>query len=375
MADTSQTSLEVKPRQSLRPNNFDVIRLLAALQVVLFHGIEHLGIEGFGQSWICSVLKCFPGVPIFFVISGFLVSASFERRSNVKTYAVNRFLRIYPGLWICFLVSIASVFLLKPEVFRNTSITEFVAWIGAQLTLFQFFNPDFLRDYGIGVLNGSLWTIPVELQFYVAMPIFYYLCSKLAPGKNKIPLVVMLIAIFLFLAINQTLFVGLIHYRAAIWHKLLACSMLPYFWLFLVGVAIQQHFHTIRWLFDGKFLIPWLLLHGAFVWLATELGAPTGSERLFPLLGISLAGITMACAYTLPTMADKILHHNDISYGVYIYHALVINAFVHLGLVGNFGYLMGLFVGTITLAYLSWILVERPCMKLKKKWVKKTPQP
>lgn len=375
MADTSQTSLEVKPRQSLRPNNFDVIRLLAALQVVLFHGIEHLGIEGFGQSWICSVLKCFPGVPIFFVISGFLVSASFERSSNVKTYAVNRFLRIYPGLWVCFLVSIASVFLLKPEVFRNTSITEFVAWIGAQLTLFQFFNPDFLRDYGIGVLNGSLWTIPVELQFYVAMPIFYYLCSKLAPGKNKIPLVVMLVAIFLFLALNQTLYVGLSQHRAALWYKLLKTSMFPHFWLFLVGVLIQQNFHSIRWMFNGKFLLLWLILHGLFVWLAVAIGAPAGSNAPFPLLGISLAGTTMALAYTMPTMADKILHHNDISYGVYIYHALVINAFVHLGLVGNFGYLMGLFVGTITLAYLSWILVERPCMKLKKKWVKKTPQP
>jgi peptidoglycan/LPS O-acetylase OafA/YrhL len=40
----------------------------------------------------------------------------------------------------------------------------------AQLSIVQFYNPDFLRGYGVGVLNGSLWTISVELQFYVMLP-------------------------------------------------------------------------------------------------------------------------------------------------------------------------------------------------------------
>ena len=58
-------------------------------------------------------------------------------------------------------------------------------------------------------------------------------------------------------------------------------------------------------------------------------------------------------AYTLPTVADKILHHNDISYGVYIYHMIVVNAFVHLGLIGNLAHLTALFLSTLILAYLS----------------------
>ena len=369
MANTSQPSLDVKPRQSLRPNNFDVIRLAAALQVVLFHGLEHLGIGQLEESWICQVLKCFPGVPIFFVISGFLVSASYQRSSSLKSYSINRFLRIYPGLWVCFLLSILSVLLLKPEVFQATSIPKFGAWVLAQLTLFQFYNPEFLRDYGVGVLNGSLWTIPVELQFYVALPVFYWCFNRFSKHKNIVPLAGMIIVILLFLAINQTHSVGLAQFRGkAIWHKLLSASMFPHFWLFLVGVLIQQHFQKIRWMFSGKFLIPWLLLHGVFVWLATELNAPTGTNTPFPLLGISLAGTTMAFAYTMPTIADKLLHHNDISYGVYIYHMVLVNALVHLGLVGQLRYLALLFLATIVVAYLSWACVERPCMNLKKKW-------
>src|SRR6478752_5590011 len=84
-------------------NSFDSIRLLAALQVLIGHATYHLGVvhdSGLGQVAL-RVLSAFPGVPIFFMISGFLVTASFERRPNLQDYFVSRFLRIYPALWAC----------------------------------------------------------------------------------------------------------------------------------------------------------------------------------------------------------------------------------------------------------------------------------
>ena len=70
----------------MRPNNFDLIRLLAAIQVVIYHGVEHLKIEGLKDTWLLFILECFPGVPIFFVLSGFLVSASWERSKSLGQY-------------------------------------------------------------------------------------------------------------------------------------------------------------------------------------------------------------------------------------------------------------------------------------------------
>lgn len=56
-----------------------------------------MGITGRGGRFL-AFIDLFPGVPIFFFISGFLISKSFEENSVLKEYALNRILRIYPGL-------------------------------------------------------------------------------------------------------------------------------------------------------------------------------------------------------------------------------------------------------------------------------------
>ncbi|MEZ4905034.1 MAG: acyltransferase family protein [Spirosomataceae bacterium] len=90
-------------------NNFHLVRLLAATQVLLIHARYHLSIS-LNPFWerIIDFLKHFNGVPIFFTVSGFLVLWSFDRRPNQwKNYVLNRALRIFPGLYGCLLVTIA----------------------------------------------------------------------------------------------------------------------------------------------------------------------------------------------------------------------------------------------------------------------------
>src|SRR5689334_19790981 len=86
-----------------KPNNFDLLRILAATQVLVVHSARHLGLAKPPWWWL---LEAFPGVPIFFAISGFLIAASYERSSTLRNYARNRFLRICPGLWCCVLATI-----------------------------------------------------------------------------------------------------------------------------------------------------------------------------------------------------------------------------------------------------------------------------
>ena len=89
-------------------NNFDLLRLLAAAQVIYLHSVFFLDRDERGfLPLVDFVASVFPGVPIFFVISGFLVSQSYERSHGIRDYARKRALRIFPALWICFAVTLA----------------------------------------------------------------------------------------------------------------------------------------------------------------------------------------------------------------------------------------------------------------------------
>ena len=70
-------------------NNFDIIRLFAAFQVMYSHISAYFFNEPIQIPFFLSHL---PGVPIFFFISGFLISLSFEKNSSTKFFFINRFL-------------------------------------------------------------------------------------------------------------------------------------------------------------------------------------------------------------------------------------------------------------------------------------------
>src|SRR5438270_5456647 len=158
LVSVEQSSIAPRAVDRTRSNNFDLVRLFGALQVAFVHATQHL--HAAPLTPFAAFLGYFPGVPVFFAVSGFLVSLSLERATTLKQYAVNRVLRIFPALWVCFLVSL--VILLVSGI-SLPALGDFVIWTATQLTVFQFYNPDWLRCFGVGALNGSLLTIPVGL--------------------------------------------------------------------------------------------------------------------------------------------------------------------------------------------------------------------
>lgn len=80
-----------------KENYFHFIRLLAALQVFYGHASEHLFVPM--PSGIKEIWWAFRGVPIFFLLSGFLIWNSLERQTSFITYCKKRLLRLYPELW------------------------------------------------------------------------------------------------------------------------------------------------------------------------------------------------------------------------------------------------------------------------------------
>ena len=335
-------------------NNFDLIRLLAALQVVLIHGMEHF--HWGGESLAHSVLWAIPGVPVFFVISGFLISASWERSGSPVAYLRNRFLRIYPGLWVCFLVSLATVFLIYRPDF---TVRELGIWVAAQLTIGQFYNPDALRGYGTGVLNGSLWTIPVELQFYIVLPVLYWLLRRI--HWNRLAIAALFLAL---VGVNQ----AFLHFAAgdqSLVRKLIQVTLAPYLYMFCLGILLQRNFWFVERFLAGRAL-PIAILYAAWSLVAFALGIEYGGNRVNPVSAILLSVLVISVGYTGVERFGRILRGNDISYGMYIYHMVWMNALLQLALFSAGVNMALLLAFTIASATLSWLLIEKPALGLKK---------
>jgi peptidoglycan/LPS O-acetylase OafA/YrhL len=88
-----------------------------------------------------------------------------------------------------------------------------------------------------------------------------------------------------------------------------------------------------------------------------------------------LAAVVLAGAFTRHELAARLLRGHDISYGLYLWHMIVINALVELGLLGAWRHVALAAVLAVLAAMLSWRLVERPALSLKRRPVRPTAPP
>ncbi len=344
-----------------RTNNLDLIRLFAALEVVLHHTLTHFDMH---QTWLYRSTAWFPGVPVFFFTSGFLISKSFESNPRLNEYALNRALRIFPALIVCTTLSILCVFATGYLSTQVWTVPDLVVWFLGQVTIVQFYNPDFMRAFGVGVLNGSLWTITVELQFYVLIPLLYLWLTRLA--RRGWSLNGVLLALIALLALCN---VGYKHFEVlnpeAFLVRLGYVTFIPWVFMFLLGILAQKNFELLYPLVRGR-VIPIALAYGLIAFLSVEfLGWTTGNSitaLLFPLLALTV----LAAAFSEPTLARKVLRGNDVSYGVYIFHMPIINLLLYYGFGSRVGDVVLVLAITLAAAICSWFFIERVAIRKKR---------
>jgi peptidoglycan/LPS O-acetylase OafA/YrhL len=343
-----------------RVNNFDLLRLLAALQVAVVHSIGILKPAGYFARLLEAVLDRFPGVPIFFVISGVLISKSYEHSDSLHHYLRNRCLRIFPGLWVCLVVSVAVILALGVGSLGRITAPDWLMWWAGQMSIFQNFQAAFLKPLNAG-LNDSLWTIPVELEFYIILPALYgILRLRMRLGNMH------LLAIGLTSLAVQLLIVNsppsVVQARP---YSLLGATLAPYLWMFLVGVSIQRNWSTVRGWLVGR--THWWGLGYLLLCVAAKfLRVGTGGNYMSPLFLLPLAGLIVSLAMSVRRLSDRILRHHDVSYGLYLYHMLVINLLVGLAAPSGWASLTVAIIVSLGLAVLSWALIEKPYLAGKR---------
>lgn len=347
-------------------NNFDLIRLLAAAQVLSVHLIGHLQLPVPGA--LLRPINLFPGVAVFFVVSGFLVTQSFLESESISRYAWKRGLRIYPGLWANFLFIMALLYLggaWSLGILLQPSFWQFQA---AQFVI----GSDFYGGYFAGGIydwshfykfypSGVLWTINVELGFYLIVPLVLW-SRRWAPAA----MIVAALASVGFAMLNA-------HWMrtapTANTTALLNNGPLPYFWMFLIGAAARLYWPQISRFIEGRALL-WLCVYvTASIALGLVFDVTFVNFTLFDgfaLLQVPLlAAAVLAFAHSFDGLAARLLRGNDFSYGLYLYHMPVIATLAAFGIRGHWWLWVATPAIALTLAAASWFFIERPCLRLK----------
>lgn len=326
-----------------RNNNLDIIRLFAALQVMMAHSLYYFKIDGFS-----GLIKLFPGVPIFFFISGFLIAQSWCMKHQIsdgtKIYCLSRFLRVFPALWVCLCISLFLIYLSEYEGVSNASSTELGVFFASSLVALTY-TPGFLENYGTGSFNGSLWTIAVELQFYILIPFItrYFKDRHL----NFLLLIVVFILVSIY-CVNS----GLSRDAEV------KITFFPWIYMFLIG----NYFYFYKeYLLKLVKKIPMYFLIFVYI-LSNIFFSEYGSGvEISPIVFLSLIILIFKLGFC--TRLHIRMRH-DISYGIYIYHIPVINYLLEVETIGVRGFISA-YVITFILAVLSWCIVEKNVLKLR----------
>ncbi|MEC5157221.1 acyltransferase family protein [Chryseobacterium sp. MP_3.2] len=326
-------------------NNFDFLRFLFAFLVVLGHTIILSKQPEFQNEFLAAMPNY--SVYCFFIISGFLIFSSFEKLNNLKKYIINRSRRIFPAYF--FVVLFFSFFLLFFSNVKNYEYftLEWTKYVGANLLFANFLQPCINYVFTsnlICAVNGSLWTIKVELMFYAFIPaLFYCLKNRSIIIKNMALIVIYGLSIFYFWFV-----VNLGKYELARQLPGVLCYFVSGIFLFVNLEFFKKWRNTLL-----PFAIAAIFLEkGIF-----------HQNLLTPIaLGICIFWFAFS---NIPL--KNFAKYGDYSYGIYLVHFPIVQLFVQENLFEKYSFYAFFACLSIVLLFsiFIWNFIEKPVLKRK----------
>lgn len=348
----------------------NLLRLVLALLVIYSHAFP-LGGWGPDPLWpTLTPATSFGGFAVggFFALSGMLVTMS-GMRSSVDRFLKSRFLRLVPAY---FVVIVLTAAVLAPIIYvaSNGAFSGYFSFSTQGPVMYVVRNLQFpftlqfgidnifatTTPYGLetgqSIINGSLWTIPIEIRCYL-IALLVVLVGKIF-GVTRT-------ALFVLATIAFMLFVGHVRPETAL---AVAPEWLPYsdqayelVFVFLCGAAFGS---VARRLPMTKALA--ITAITVFV-VASLLGGPW-----FRTIGLGSLAIVLPLVAALLPSGSLGIFRNDLSYGTYLWAFPIQQTLAFMGIAAiHWLYLGGSAILTLILAGLSWKLVEQPALRWKNK--------
>jgi len=345
-----------------RDNNYKLIRIVAALAVLVSHSF-YLTVGVYSAEPLYASLGRTLGqfaVDIFFITSGFLVSSSLMKKQSTVEYLRARVLRIFPALWVMLLLTVFLLglsftslsipdYLSSPEIY-NYLLRCTTLFAGTSNVLPGVFNNNLVKD----CINNPLWTLPYEIRMY-AILLFVWLVLKFTP-KFRLKAFKTVVIIFASVAGVYMLSRYLSYYIFQSYVvSPFSTNSIRLFCMFFYGAS----FYVLR---------RHIVLSSRVFWLfAISLLLAALNKQVFFVVYILVIGyILLFIAYIPDGIIRKYNRFGDYSYGVYIYAFPVQQSVAALipG-VSTLQMIVNSFVLTIFLAILSWHLLEKKALNLK----------
>jgi peptidoglycan/LPS O-acetylase OafA/YrhL len=328
-------------------NNFHLVRLVLSLMVVVCHLVVLPRELIWPETHIPLTVAAELGVQGFFVVSGYLIWSSYQRSSSLAVYAEKRARRLLPA-YLVVVLSCAVAALLFTELARSdlAGVGQYLVW---NLLFMNFLGeslPGLFTENRYDTVNGSLWTLKVEVLFYIILPVLAWLMATV--GKYRWAL---LAAIYVASEIWRQ---GLTYAAPNSEGVLISLSRQLPGWMsfFAVGIAFAAWREKITW---GT-MLP---LTGVLI-LTISIAFPY--LEFVRAIGVGIVVIWFATG--IRPIFD-VSRFGDFSFGLYVVHFPIIQAIAATGVFAFspwYGAAASL-TCVFSAAALMWWFVERPALR------------
>ena len=325
----------------LESNNFDLLRLLFAVTVCLVHIYE---LSGYKELNIFSTfLSSKIAIEAFFIVSGFLIFMSYERSSSIRSYIEKRARRILPAYIVVVMLCALGLVFISAVPDSEYFSSEWVRYIVANLSFLNFIQhslPGVFEANKLTAVNGALWTLKIEIMFYLSVPLFVYLIRRF----SCLPIIVLvyfssLVYVFVLSFLAESSGSNL--------YSILSRQLPGQLSYFMAGAYFYYFLHVFEK--NAKYFV-------SFAILSLSINTTSSLSFIEPF-----AVATLIMFFGLFLYVGNFGKFGDISYGVYILHFPIIQIFLNEGWFQGSPWLFmsGIIAVTAVGAIIMWHLVEK----------------
>ncbi len=357
-------------QQNLRLDGIDILRGVAVTGVIIYHfyvllGLMHLG--SFAYVHAFGLL----GVPLFFIISGYLIYKSIHRnidkrgeKKGLINYFLHRLFRILPAYYFnLFFVLMLAALMLDGKLLYSTG---FIKQILSNLTFTSYF---IHKSSGFG-FNGAYWTLNIEMLWYLIAPLIFLFAKQ-----TKILIALALLSFLYLWGLEQGFLDSIFgldntakYYELELFY--LSTQLPGQINYFIAGILIYKYAISSQSLQAKSIFILVIVLFALYVGLNGHFGIST-SFLTIQLFTLFVATLLFILLYATKIKGFFFLEWiGKISYSLYLWHMPILfvlkktSIFSYLSIPASAALFTAILLSISTLSY---YLIEEGGFELRKK--------